>query len=183
MARLRASAWCVLFVAIVFQGAALAQTKDADWTDPLEEMALKGIPLTPRQKFELGAAYMTLQPARAERWLAEPAELGFAWAQYYLGKVECTLKKFEACAMWLQRAGWQGFTSAGIDLDSLYLDGHGVPKDLKLACMWGLMSGHLDPEEIAPCRTSLSSSEFLSVQATAREIRAREGTFKDFGDQ
>lgn len=151
---------------------------DRAWTHKLEELARKGTPLTPRQRFEIGAAYLETQPARAKQWLAEPAGLGYAWAQYYLGKIECKLQSFEACAHWMSQAGAQGFTDAGIDLYLLYFEGRGVPKDLKRACIWGFASGHLDPEDLQPCRSELSANDFSDVRKAAREMRARK--FQDF---
>lgn len=131
--------------------------------------------------FDLGVSNQQ-DVVEARRWLQLPARQGFAWAQYYMGTVECKAGNHVECADWLQAAGVQGFTDAGLDLYSLYAEGRGVSKDTKVACMWGLASGHLDREDIDACRKELTGAEFASIQSAAKELQSRRGKFKDFDD-
>lgn len=132
--------------------------------------------------FDVGVSNYQRDVVEARRFLQSPARQGFAWAQYYLGKVECDTGNYSECANWLQAAGVQGFTDAGLDLYTLYDEGRGVPKDKKVACMWGLASGHLDQEDIDACRKVLSDSDFASIRRAAQELQSRRNKFKDFDD-
>ncbi len=65
----------------------------------------------------------------AEYWLKKGAELGFAWAQYELGRLFKDEGNDELAVYWLEKAAAQDHLPAVNELGDMYFYGNGVYKD------------------------------------------------------
>lgn len=165
------------------QAIAAYDAKDFRSAVSLFEKAAQSRELSPQIQQFLGVAYALGDDAprdlvKARRWLEPLANVGYAWPQYYLGKVETSP---QSSAAWMIKAGEQGFLAAAVTLAGYYAEGYGVEKDLAEACKWQFVAeqyGDMSADEGTDCQHELPAERLATAKAGAAQLWLRKGQYK-----
>ena len=108
--------------------------------DHLQEQAKRGNPIAQYQLARMYEVGVKKAPSLARKWYQRAAVLGFAPAQYSLGRMYYESKGGEknpsSALEWFQRAAEQGLAPAQYSLGVMYYEGEGGEKNPSSALEW-----------------------------------------------
>ncbi len=143
---------CLSLVAC-FGGPADVTSKDARSASPaVKDLVARAQAGDSEAQYGLGAAYETgtgvrLDSAEAEKWYGKAAEAGHARAQFHLGVLLQSERRFTEAVSWYDRAASQGHAAANTALGKIYDQGIGVMRDSGKAFLYFSTAANLGGAE------------------------------------